>query len=58
MSEKIIPGLPNLRIHLVSQVEGTDAGSMAEGTTVLQRVLASDKLRESALREQKSASLS
>ncbi|KZV85529.1 P-loop containing nucleoside triphosphate hydrolase protein [Exidia glandulosa HHB12029] len=60
IGNKILPGIPeNLRILLVSQIEGTDPFVLdAENTsmadyTVTQRVVASDKRRELAMREHK-----
>ncbi|KAH7107697.1 P-loop containing nucleoside triphosphate hydrolase protein [Auriculariales sp. MPI-PUGE-AT-0066] len=57
MSEKIIPGIPeNMRILLVSQVDGTDpsiGGEPGKVASVLQRVVSSDKRREMAMREQR-----
>ena len=60
IADKLIPGVPeNLRILLAGQVESArrHADEKADELTVLQAVVRSDRKREVALREYRSASI-
>ena len=60
IADKLIPGIPeNLRILLAGQVESAlqDADGKADELTVLRAVVRSDRKREVALREYRSASI-